>query len=76
MPFTKNFKLKLANQPFTVPLLADERLDRWHRIKEFVRIIKSTKKVTIMSGWEKTRLTEGLDFDDIIFEEPDNVEEV
>ena len=29
-----------------------------------------------MNGWEKTRLTEGIDFDDRIFEEPDNEEEV
>ena len=29
-----------------------------------------------MKGWEKTRLTEGIDFDDRIFEEPDNEEEI
>ena len=29
-----------------------------------------------MNGWEETRLTEGIDFDDRIFEEPDNEEEV
>ena len=29
-----------------------------------------------MNGWEKTRLTEGIDFDDRIFEEPDNEEAV
>ena len=29
-----------------------------------------------MNGWEKTRLTEGIDFDDRILEEPDNEEEL
>ena len=29
-----------------------------------------------MKGWEKTRLTEGIDFDDRIFEEPENEEEI
>ena len=29
-----------------------------------------------MKGWDKARLTEGIDFDDRILEEPDNVEEV
>ena len=29
-----------------------------------------------MNGWEKTRLTEGINFGDRIFEEPDNEEEV
>ena len=37
---------------------------------------RNTEKVTIMKGWDKTRLTEGIDFDDRILEEPDNVEEV
>lgn len=55
---------------------SDESLDRWHRITEFARIIQTTEKATIMKGWEKTRLTEGIDFDDRIFEEPDNEEEI
>ena len=42
------------------------------RIRNFVRIINTTDKFTIINGWEKTRLTEGIDSDDIIFEEPDN----
>ena len=54
----------------------DKNLDRWHLIKEFVRIINTTEKATIMNGWEKTRLTEGIDFDDRILEEPDTEEEV
>ena len=29
-----------------------------------------------MNGWEKTRLTERIDFDDRILEEPDNEEEL
>ena len=29
-----------------------------------------------MKGLEKARLTEGIDFDDRIFEEPDNEEEI
>ena len=29
-----------------------------------------------MNGWEKTRLTEGIDFNDRILEEPDNEEEL
>ena len=37
---------------------------------------RNTEKVTIMKGWDKTRLTEGIDFDDRILGEPDNVEEV
>ena len=32
---------------------ADESLDRWHRIEEFVRIFYTTEKATIMKGWEK-----------------------
>ena len=52
----------------------DKNLDRWHLIKEFLRIIKTTEKATIMNG--KTRLTEGIDFDDRILEEPDNEEEL
>ena len=54
----------------------DKNLDRWHLIKEFVRIINTTEKATIMNGWEKTRLTERIDFDDRILEEPDNEEEL
>ena len=55
---------------------SDESLDRWRRITEFAQIIHTTEKATIMKGWEKTRLTEGIDFDDRIFEEPDNEEEI
>ena len=55
---------------------SDESLDRWHRMREFVRIINTTEKVTIMKGWDKTRLTERIDFDDRILGEQDNVEEV
>ena len=33
------------------------------RIKEFVRCINTTEPQTIQKGWEKTRLTEGFDFD-------------
>ena len=29
-----------------------------------------------MKGWEKIRLTDGMDFDDRVFEEPDNQEEI
>ena len=29
-----------------------------------------------MRGWEKTRLTDGMDFDDRVFEEPDNQDEI
>ena len=29
-----------------------------------------------MKGWEKTRLTDGMDFDDRVFEEPDNQDEI
>ena len=29
-----------------------------------------------MKGWEKKRLTDGMDFDDRVFEEPDNEEEI
>ena len=41
-----------------------------------MRIINTTEKATIMNGWEKTRLTEGIDFNDRILEEPDSEEEV
>ena len=41
-----------------------------------IELRNTTDKATIMNGWEKTRLTEGIDFDDRIFEEPDNEEEV
>ena len=44
--------------------------------KDGIELRNTTDKATIMNGWEKTRLTEGIDFDDRIFEEPDNEEEV
>ena len=51
-------------------------LDKWHRIKKNLRIINKTEKVTVLNDWEKTRLAEGIDFDDIILKEPDNEEEI
>ena len=44
--------------------------------KDGIELRNTTDKATIMNGWEKTRLTEGIDFDDRIFEELDNEEEV
>ena len=54
----------------------DECPDRWNRILKFVECINSTDKQTIEKGWEKTKLTEGMVFDDRIFEEPDHQEEL
>ena len=54
----------------------DECPDRWNLILKFVECINSTDKQTIEKGWEKTKLTEGMVFDDRIFEEPDHEEEL
>ena len=50
----------------------DEDPSRWICIKKIVHLINSTEKEAIWKGWEKTSLTDAADFDDSIFEEPDN----
>ena len=48
--------------------------DRWIKIKKFVECIKETGKETILKGWEKTKLSDGFDLDDMM-RDPDFEEE-
>ena len=36
----------------------------WTQIKEYVKIINTTEKETILKGWEKTKLSGGFDLDE------------
>ena len=55
-------------------LLIDECPDRWIKIKKFVECINETGKETILKGWEKTKLSDGFDLDDMM-RDPDFEEE-
>ena len=34
---------------------------RWEKIKQYVEIINTTDKETVLKGWEKTKLSSGFD---------------
>ena len=59
------FKTWLNNLP------VDENPPRWTRIKEFVRVVKTTSKETVLKGWKKTRLAEGFDYHDEVLQNPE-----
>ena len=48
--------------------------DRWIKIKKFVECIKETGKEKILKGFEKTKLSDGFDLDDMM-RKPDFEEE-
>ena len=37
---------------------------RWEKIKQYVEIINTTDKETVLKGWEKTKLSSELDLDE------------
>ncbi len=50
--------------------------NRWTRIKQFVHFIKTTNERTILAGWEKTKLTDGMEFDNEMLMNEDAQEEL
>ena len=44
----------------------DEFPCRWIKIKKFVEYINTTGKETILKGWEKTKLSDGFDLDELM----------
>ena len=44
----------------------DERPNRWIKIKPFAECINTTGKETILKRWEKTKLSDGFDLDDMM----------
>ena len=55
-------------------LSINESPKRWTQIKEYVKIINTTEKQTILKGWEKTKLSGGFDLDEQM-RDPDFEEE-
>ena len=50
--------------------------NRWTRIQKFVHFIKTTNERTILAGWGKTKLTDGMDFDNEMLINEDAQEEL
>ena len=54
----------------------DDDPSRWERIQEFVKCINSTNKETILKGWRKIELSEGLNVMEQMLENPDHEEDL
>ena len=54
----------------------DDDPGRWERIQQFVKCVNSTNKETLLKGWQKNELSEGLNVMEQMLENPDHEEEL